>query len=175
MKFTYGRTGGVWVPDEPVTATPVTLPPRDLARLEINKWSKNDIANAFSIPFALIADASHNRQQLDAATFMHAKYGIVPRCNRNACVWNDLFVSLYDDSGRLFLAYDDPIPENRQEKMQENVQFVMNGIKTPNEARKEYGLPPLEGGDELRPINVSPEMMRENRAGSGDDDRESGD
>ena len=173
LKFAFGRSGGAWVPDEPIVVTPVTIPPRDLARLEINKWSKNDIANAFSIPFALIADASHNREQLEAAELGHAKHGITPRCNRNTCVWNDLFVSLFDNSGRLFLAYDDPVPENRVEKMQESVQFVMNGIATPNERRKLHNMPPHPDGNELRAINVSPELMRDNKANSGDDERES--
>jgi len=39
----------------------------------------------------------------------------------------------------------------------------MNGILTPNEGREEYDRPPLPGGDELRPINVSPDVIQENK------------
>ena len=148
MKFAFGRSGGAWVPDDPVVITPVQIPARDLARLEINKWSKNDVANAFQVPFALIADASHNRQQLEAAELGHAKHGILPRCNRNACTWNDLFLSIYDESGRLFFAYDDPIPENREEKRKENIELKSNGIITANEARDNYGYAPHTGSAE---------------------------
>lgn len=176
MKFGRGRSGGVWVPEEPITLIPVQLPPRDLARLEINKWSKNDIANAFEIPFALIADASHNRQQLEAAEIQHAKYGIRKRLNRNAAVLNDLFVPVYDQSGRLFLAYDDPVPEDEEKKTAKLVNFVMNGIWTPNEARNidgTYGASDAEGADDLRAINVSPEIARQNkREADGDTDNE---
>ena len=166
LKFGHGRSGGAWVPDDPVTLTPVTIPPRDLARLEINKWSKNDVANAFQVPFALIADASHNRQQLEAAELQHAKHAILPRLNRNVCVLNDLLLRLYDDTGRLFLAYDDPIPENREEKLKENIQLKINGVKTANEVRDEYGMPPLSDpeADKLMNINVSPELARENNS-----------
>jgi HK97 family phage portal protein len=174
FKFTRGRSGGVWVPDDPVDFTPVTFPPRDIARFEIGKWSKNDLANAFSVPYALIADASHNRQQLEAAAMQHAKYATKPRCNRNAAVLNDLFISDYDDSGRLFLAYDDPVPETKEEKLNENIQLGMNGFKTPNEVRLEYNLPPHPDGNDLRPINVSPDMMRENTRESGGDKSEQG-
>jgi len=167
MRFARGRQGGVWVVEDDVNFTPIAFPPQDLARLEINKWSKNDLANAFQVPFALVADASHNREQLEAAERQHAKYGLSVRCARDAAVKNDLLISRYDDSGRLFLAYDDPIPENKEEKLQENVQLGMNGFKTPNEIRKDYNLPPVAGGDELRAINVSPEMMRDNERKNG--------
>jgi len=167
LKFGKGRSGGIWVPEDEINYIPVTIPPRDLARLEIHKWSKNAIANAHDVPFALISDASHNRQQLEAAQVQHAEHAIKPRCSYRACVLNSLLLPLFDPSGRLFIAYDDPVPENRTEKLQENVQFVMNGIKTPNESRKDYGLPPLPGGDELRAINVSPELMRDNEREAG--------
>lgn len=166
-RFGRGRSGGMWVIDEALTMMPLNVPPRDLARLEIEKWTANDIANSFQVPYALISGASHNREQLEAAEVMHAKHGVRPRTRRYDIVLNDQFLTRYDQSGRLFFASDDPVPEDKTIKMQEVVQFVMNGILTPNEGRKEYDLPPLPGGDELRPINVSPEMMRDNERSSG--------
>jgi len=167
LRFGKGRQGGIWVMEDDVSVTPINIPARDLARLEINKWSKNDIANAAQVPFALIADASHNRQQLEAAEIQHARHGVKPRTNKNAATLNDQFLSLYDDTGSLFFAHDDPVPEDKTAKLQENIQLGMNGFKTPNEIREEYNLPPIEGGDELRAINVSPEIMRQNERDSG--------
>lgn len=167
LRFGRGRQGGMWVLEDDVSITPINIPARDLARLEINKWSKNDIANAAQVPFALIADASHNRQQLEAAEVQHARHGVRPRCCRNVAVLNDQFLPLYDETGSLFFAYDDPVPEDKTQKLQENIQLGMNGFKTPNEIREEYNLPPIEGGDELRAINVSPEIMRQNERDSG--------
>lgn len=167
-RFGRGRSGGIWVVDEALSMMPLNVPPRDLARLEIEKWSKNDIANAMQVPFALISDASHNREQLEAAEVMHAKHAITPRVRRADMVLNDQFLPRYDTSDRLFFASDDPVPENEEAKLQKVVQLTMNGILTPNEGRDEYNLPPVEGGDELRPINVSPEMMRDNARDSGE-------
>ena len=75
-------------------------------------------------------------------------------------------------TGTLFFAYDNPVPEDQEAKLQENVQLTMNGIITPNEARKEYNRKPLPDGDALRAINVSPDLARQNKADSGGDKRE---
>ena len=80
---------------------------------------------------------------------------------------NEDLLPRFDDSGRLFLAYDNPVPEISEIKLQENVQLLMNGAKTPNEVREEYKLPPLPGGDVLMPINVSPDIARQNERDSG--------
>lgn len=171
MRFSRGRDGGVMVLESDMNLIPLSFKPSDIARLEINKWSKVDIANAFQVPFALISDTNNNRQQLEAAEAQHARHGIKPRLQRDAAVKNKQLLTRYDNTGRLFFAYDDPVPEDKEEKLQENVQLTMNGIITPNEARKEYNRKPLPDGDQLRAINVSPEMMRENRAGQGNDGR----
>jgi HK97 family phage portal protein len=176
MKFTKGRGGGVWVPTDPVKMLPVNFPPRDLARLEINKWSKNDLANAFQIPYALISDASHNRQQLEAAEVQHAKYGIRRRLNRNACGLNDQLLTRYDNTGRLFLAYDDPVPEDEEKKQKKIVAYVSNGIWSANEGRNvdgTYGPHNDPKADELQAMNVPGEVARDTeRAGKPEPSRE---
>ncbi len=168
-RFGKGKTGGIYVLPEKVKLEPVQVPLRDLARMEINKWSKNDIANASGVPFALISDASHNRQQLEAAEIQHSKHAVIPRQRRVACVLNDQLLPRYDPTGRLFLAYDNPIPEDRAVKLQENVQLKMNGILTANEVREEYNRPPLSGGDVLESINDAKEERQSERdSGSAD-------
>ncbi len=162
-RFGKGRQGGIWVAPEKVKIEPLQIPFRDLARLEINKWTKNDIANAAGIPFALISDASHNRQQLEAAEIQHAKHAVIPRQRRVSCIYNDQLVSRFDPIGRLFLAYDDPIPEDRAVKLQENVQLKMNGILTANEVRAEYNRPPLPDGDKLESMNDAKENRQSER------------
>ena len=168
-RFGRGRQGGIFVMPEKVKIEPVQVPLRDLARMEINKWTKNDIANAASVPFALVSDASHNRQQLEAAEIQHSKHAVIPRQRRVSCVLNDQFLPRYDPTGRLFFAYDNPIPEDRAVKLQENVQLKMNGIKTANEVRDEYNMPPLPGGDVLESINdAKEERQKERDSGSAD-------
>jgi hypothetical protein len=60
---------------------------------------------------------------------------------------NERLVPLFDPSGRLFLAADDPRPEDRELRLKEQVQHVQAGIRTVNELRAELGLPSVSWGD----------------------------
>ncbi len=162
-RFGKGRQGGIFVSPEKIKIEPVQIPFKDLAKMELSKWTKNDIANASGVPYALISDASHNRQQLEAAEIQHAKHAVIPRHRRVTCVLNDQLLSRYDPTGRLFFAYDNPIPEDRAVKLQENVQLKINGIITANEVRDEYNRPPLPDGDKLESMNDAKESRQSER------------
>lgn len=170
-RFGRGRTGGMWVMEDPMDMHQLNYNPRDLARLEVHKVSKNEIANAYGVPYAMISDASHNREQLEASEIQHAKHAIVPRLNRNVAVLNDPdygLISRFDDSGKLFFAYDDPIPENEEIKVLKIRGFVQDGIWSPNEGRKEdgtYGESEDPEANNLRAINVPSEPVRSNSRG----------
>lgn len=154
-KFGFGRGGGVWAVAEPnAKFTPISWPPRDMARLEISKWSKLEIANCFGIPIALLESQSINRATLEGAQVQHGRYAIRPRLERSSAVLNKRLIPFYDNSGRLFLQYDNPVPEDRAAKTQEHVGLVGAGIETANEARHEYDLPPHPDGNKLESANA---------------------
>jgi SPP1 gp7 family putative phage head morphogenesis protein len=70
--------------------------------------------------------------------------------------FNEYLLPIFDKQGKLFLDFDDPVPENRELKLLEN-EKSWNKWKTINEIRDQEGLKPLEGGDELLiPLNISP-------------------
>lgn len=163
IKFKQGKGGGWHVLDEPANVEVLNFKPNDYARLDLQSKAKEIICNIFDVPLALLDSAAISEKTLEAAMKQHAIYGVSPRIKSNADLLTAFFIPMYDKSKRLFIGYDDPVPENRSEKLQENVQLVMNGIKTANEARKTYNLPPHPQGDELRPINV---------AGSGAEQRQ---
>ena len=154
MKYSHGKSGGIHVSEEPVDTQILNFPPKDLAQLEIQKRSRDDICNTYGVPVALLQSEGMNRETLNAAFTQLALIAIRPRLNRNCAVLNKQLITRYDKSGRMFLASDDPVPEDVEAKLQENVQLVMNGIKTRNEARKEYNLPPHPDGDKLEAINT---------------------
>jgi len=166
-KFSRGNTGRVWVSEEELQFKPINYPPRDLARLEIHKWGKTEIANAYDTPLALLESVNINRATLEGAREQHALNCVKPRLERFVSTLNEDLLPRFDTSGRLFLAYDNPVLEISELKLQENIQLLMNGAKTPNEVREDYKLPPLSGGDELRPINVSPDLVRQSERDSG--------
>lgn len=167
-KFAKSGTGRLFIADEEVNYTPVNYPPRDLARLEIHKWSKIEIANAYGVPMALLNTENVNRAILESAREQHALNAIVPRIKRIEDTLNEELLPRYDDSGRLFFAFDDPVPEVREQKLAENTQLVQAGIITRNEARKNYGYPPHPDGDDLLAANVSPGMQQDGGKNSND-------
>jgi len=150
-KFNRGKSGGIQVTSEPMKFTPLNWPLSDFARLDIQKHAKLAIANCYQTPIALIESQSINRATLEAAQIQHGRYCIRPRHKNVASVLNSSqFVDRWDSSGRLFLAFDDPVPEDEDIKVKKMVALVTAGIITPNEAREEYKLPPHSEGNKLQ-------------------------
>jgi HK97 family phage portal protein len=153
-KFRSGRSGGIWVSEEPVDIKPINYNPRDLARLEIMKNGRDVICNCYNVPVALLDAKNINKATLEAALTQHAIFAIKPRLDSDAAVKNNRLVPLYDDSGRLFLEYENCVPEDKEAYLQETVQLSMNGIIMQNEARKRHKYPPVPGGDKFVQINT---------------------
>ncbi len=171
LKFGKGRGGGIHVAEEPISVNEVQTPPRDLARLEIPDKAKEQIANGFDVPIALLQNKTVNKATLEAALTQHALMGVSPRLERVRSILNSRLLPRYDLTGRLFFEYDNPVPEDRELKMQETVQFVQTGILTPNEGRDRHNYPPIAGGDELQPMNVASDIERQEKRDSGEADK----
>ena len=60
---------------------------------------------------------------------------------------NEQLVPLFDPSGRLFLASEDPVPVNRDLAAKEQDLNLKYGVNTINEIRGLQGLPPVPWGD----------------------------
>ncbi len=171
LRYGRGKSGGIYVPPESVDFIPLEWPIRDIARLDIQKSSKLAIANTFGVPMALLEAQSINRATLEAAQIQHGRYAIRPRHAKIIGRLNSVqFINRWDSSGRLFLAFDDPVPEDEQLKLQKNVGLKQAGIITANEAREDYRLPPHPNGDELETSNVSNEKREQART-SGEADK----
>jgi len=91
-------------------------------------------------------DPSANRAVAEAAGYQHAKIGILPRSERFSDKVNEKVLPLFDE--KLFCAFDDPVPQNRELALKESVELVNAGIKSLNEDRAERGLEAVEGGEE---------------------------
>lgn len=118
----------------------------DLAALADLRATKEDICNAFGIPTSLFTSET-NLSNLQAAETQHARHAILPRLRRRDEKLNEQLVPLFDPSGRLFLASDDPVPANREQTARDRELALRYGVITINEARSEAGLPPVPWGD----------------------------
>ena len=162
-QFSKGETGKWAILPDNVDVKILNWSPRDIGRLEISKRAKVAIANAFDVPLSMLESESVNRATLEGGLTQHARLAIRPRCEIVVGVLNVSFLPLFDKSNRLFFAFDDPVPEDRLTKLAENVQLKNCGAISANDVREAYGLPPVEGGDELQAINVSNDLRQQQR------------
>ena len=108
--------------------------------------TKEDICNAFHVPVAFFTTQT-NLANLQASERLHMTKAIGPRLTRRDDKLNEQLVPLFDPSGRLFLASEDPVPVDADQSVAQEQLDLKYGIVTINELRGERGLPPVEWGD----------------------------
>ena len=122
------------------------MTPVELNFIEGRKGNREEICTALDVPFGMF-DPHSNRAVAEAAGYQHSKIGILPRCDRFSEKMNERVLPLFDE--KLFCAFDDPVPQNRELILKEQIGRVKGNIMLINEARAEQGLEPIEGGDEM--------------------------
>ena len=155
-RFARGGNGRVLVTEASMSVSPVNASLGDLAALAEAGATKEEIANAFGVPLSYLTTQT-NLANLQAAELQHAALAIWPRLCRRDEKLNEQLVPLYDPSGRLFLASDDPTPRNQQYALQQAQLDLRWGVRSINEVRAERGLPPVEWGDRpWLPVTLAP-------------------
>ncbi len=144
-KFRRGGAGRVVVPDSPVKVQLLEQSMGDLAALAEQGKSKEDIANAFHVPIAFLT-TNTNLANLYASERQHMAQAIAPRLRRRDEKLNEQLVPLYDPSGRLFLASEDPVPADVAQDIAQMNADLKYGVKSINQVRGERGEPPVEWG-----------------------------
>jgi HK97 family phage portal protein len=118
----------------------------DLALLADIKATKEDVINAFHVPVAFFTSHT-NLANLAASQTQHMSLAISPRLRRRDEKMNEQLIPLYDPTGRLFLASEDPIPADQDQVLAKQELDVKYGILTINELRSERGLPEVDWGN----------------------------
>jgi len=98
------------------------------------------------VPLAFLTSET-NLANLQAAEHQHMAKAITPRLHRRDEKLNEQLVPLFDPTGRLFLASEDPVPINRELSTKERELNLKYGVVTINEVRGEQGLPAVPWGD----------------------------
>jgi HK97 family phage portal protein len=115
------------------------FPPKDLTgRTEIVE----EIAAVFGVPVSMLRA---NDPNLASATVGYASWRemtVLPLCRMDEETLNQRLLPMFGLEGDAVLAYDDPVPANRQQDLQETQVAVAGGWLTPNEARERNGLDP---------------------------------
>lgn len=123
---------------------------KDMEYIKASQAIRESIANIFHLPISILTSDAIGRANAEAGLYQLAKMVIQPRLLRIAETLNQTLVPMFEPSGSLFLTFRDPVPEDKEFAVEENVRYVETGIITPNEARESVGRDALPGGDELR-------------------------
>jgi hypothetical protein len=108
--------------------------------------TKELIANAFHCPIAFFTTQT-SLANLMASQMQHMDQAVSPRLERRDEKLNAQLVPLYDPTGRLFLASEDPVPVDQNLTVTQQQTDMKYGVVTMNEVRSERGLPPVPWGD----------------------------
>jgi len=124
-----------------VTLQPLSFPTKDLSgRDEIVE----EIAAVFGVPVSML---KANDPNLAAAKSGYAQWRestIAPICRLDEETLNAKLLPLFGIEEDAYLAYDNPVPADRQQDLVERQTSVAGGWMTPNEARLEAGYDPME-------------------------------
>ena len=145
-KFKRTGAGGIVIANEALEFTKFSFSSKDAELLARKKVTKNDIANAFDVPIALLESENINRATLEAAMFQHGFYGIAPRITYIQNTLNAFYFKMFNSDFKI--GYADPVPIDPERKAAQEKQDLELGIITVNEVRDKRKLEPVPWGFE---------------------------
>jgi len=135
-----------------VTFKNFSASPRDLSFLQGRSKVKEEIMNAYGQSLGLW-DKDSTRANAMVATESFMRDAIRPRLIRQEEKLNEKLTPRYDE--KLFVAYDDPVPEDKDFKLKERESNLKSGYTSINMERESDHSSPVPWGD----IPIMPQMM----------------
>ncbi len=131
----------------------VSANPKDVDYSKGSDQTLKKIGRAFSIPWSMLSTDDVNLANAEAGRTQWMESGILPRLTRIEQKINEQLMPMYDET--LFVAFDNPIPENKEFSLKQQTLNLNAGVITINEARTQQGLDEVAWGDEP-PVNNEP-------------------
>ena len=134
------------------------LTPKEMGYLKGRKINREEIAAVFRVPMSLltvedIKGAPATGMIIGSTTY--ARTAIRPRCRRIEEKLNEQLLPLYDP--KLFVAFDNPVPEDRAAAVAEREANLRMGFTTINEERAEANMEAVAWGETpWLPMNLIP-------------------
>lgn len=142
------KAGKTLIPPADMNFIRDAMTPEEISFIEGRRLVRTEIMASLDVPEGMIITDSSNRAVAEVAEYIFAKYGVLPRCKKVEEKLNEKLVTRYDE--KLFCAFDDPVPENRELKLKENTEYVKVGAVSRDEIRAGIGKEPRGGmADEL--------------------------
>lgn len=112
---------------------------------EGKKMNRDEILANYGVGMEILGKTeSQTRANAEASIFVFQRFGVLPYLDKIVDTLNNDFLPAFAGTEGLEFCFDDPVPQNMEEKRQ-NIQIAFNvGAVTPNEVRKQMGLEPLD-------------------------------
>jgi HK97 family phage portal protein len=120
---------------------PLSFPPKDLAGRED---VVEEIAAVFGVPVSMLKANDPNLAASKSGYAQWRESTIAPICRLDEETLNAKLLPLFGLDDDCYLAYDNPVPADRQQDLVERQASVAGGWMTPNEARLEAGYEPVQ-------------------------------
>jgi HK97 family phage portal protein len=142
------KSGRPYIFEGGADAKPLQFSPRDLAFSDGEERKIEAVAAVAGVPVSKLKANDPNRAGAALGDYGWMKDTIAPYLTLDEEFLNQSLVPLFGDFGEsLFLAYDNPVPQDAAQVSAVDVAETGAAIKTVNEARADRGLEPIEGGD----------------------------
>lgn len=129
--------------------------PKEMSFLKGREASLNEVAAVFGVPLSKITVKNVNRANAEAGEYAYMKGTVLPRLRKTEQKMNENLLPRYDQN--LFVAFDNPVPEDEELRLKTMETNLKNSYTTINEEREHEGLEPVPWGDvPLVPMNVMP-------------------
>lgn len=131
------KRGNFLVTTADIDLKPLQFPPKDIAgRADVVE----EIAAVFGVPVSMLKANDPNLASATTGFASWREMTVLPLCRMDEETLNQRLLPLFGLEGQAVLAYDDPVPTNRAQDLQETQAAVAGGWLTPNEARERNGL-----------------------------------
>lgn len=152
-----GRNSRIAILEGNLKYQQISVTQREMDYIESMKFTRDDILVAFGVPKPIVAVTDDvNRANAETAMHIFLSEVIKPEVKMLFEKINEELVATdYNDS--LFIGFEDPTPEDREQKIKEYESGIKSGYLLINEVRAMENYEPIEGGWELyKPLNEVP-------------------
>ena len=147
-----GNAGKAPLLSNGVSYKPYGLPPKEMSHLQGRKSIKEEIVNSLGQSLGMY-DKDATRANSDSALYAFMRDATRPRLMKLEQKVNEQLINRYDS--RLFVAFDDPVPEDKEFELNRRTKEAQAGTSSINEEREKLNRRPIEGLDDpLIPVNL---------------------
>jgi hypothetical protein len=146
----------------------LSFSPKEMNFLAGRKKTLEEIAAIFGVPLSKLTTDSVNRANAEAGDYSHMKDTVLPRLRKCEQKLNEQLTPDFDE--RLFFAFDNPVPEDKDFRLREVKEHLASAYSSPNEERQIDGLDEVEWGNEpivstmLAPLGLAQKLAEQQQS-----------